>query len=338
MQKTKTRLSSLSQKALFLLLASLAGCPWAEAQEVKGYGYLELPVSPRALALGGTNISVVEPEMSLAEQNPALLCPEMSGQLVLSYMSYLSDINLGYAGYAGSFLEVGGWSVGMRFVDYGDFAGYTPEGISTGSFGVKDMCLEGAVGYPINDLWRIGGQMKLMYTSYESYSAFAMGVDLGLNYYNEATGNAISVTATNLGTQLRPLFEDGRKQHLPSQINVGWSQELQHLPFTISVTGYHLLDWKHDYLDGAGKAHTYSNAEQVFNHLIFGAEWNSMEHFWLAASYSYRNQTRFRGQGGLLRGLALGAGVKYNRLNVQIGYASTNAADGSLALQLGYAF
>lgn len=338
MQKTKTRHSRFSPRALALFFAASLSLGVLKAQEVDGYGYLELPVSPRALALGGTSISVVEPEMSLAEQNPALLCPEMSGQLSLSYMSYLSDINLGYVGYARSFLDVGAWSVGMRFVDYGHFDGYTEEGISTGQFGVKDLCLEGAVGYPINDSWRLGGQIKFLYTSYESYSAFAMGVDLGLNYYEESTGNALSLTVTNLGTQLKALYEDGRHQHLPSQINVGWSKELLHLPFTVSVTGYHLLDWDHDYLDGEGVKHTYKNNEQILNHLIFGLEWTSMDHFWLAASYNYRNQTRFRGQGGFLRGLGLGAGLHYNHLNFQVGYASTNAADGSLAFLFEYTF
>lgn len=336
MQKTKSRHCSLCPVALLLLFALPMAV--AQAQEVDGYGYLELPVSPRALALGGTSISVVEPEMALAEQNPALLCPQMAGQLAVSYMSYVSDINLGYAGYAGRFLQAGGWSVGMRYVDYGDFAGYTEEGIPTGSFGVKDMCLEGAVGYPINDLWRIGAQMKLMYTTYESYSAFAMGVDLGLNYYDAATSNALSITVTNLGTQLKPLYDDGRRQHLPSQLNVGWSKDLQHLPFTVSVTGYHLLDWDQDYLDGQGNRHTFTNSEQVFNHLIFGIEWSAIDHFWLAASYNYRNQARFRGQGGFLRGMALGAGLRYSNMGFQVGYASTNAADGSLALLFNYTF
>ena len=203
------------------------------SQDITGYGYLEQPVSARGLALGGTSISVVEPEMSMAEQNPSLLCPEMAGQVAISYTRYMGDVNLGYAAYAGRFLEVGGWSVGMRFIDYGDFHGYDEQGISTGSFGVKDMSLQGAIGYPVNDRLRVGAQAKFLYTSYESYSAFAMGVDLGLNYYNEASGNSISLTATNLGGQFKALYEE-RKEHLPTQLNVGWSSELQLISSSVS--------------------------------------------------------------------------------------------------------
>jgi len=307
------------------------------AQEVSGYGYLELPVSARGLALGGTSLSVVEPDLSLAEQNPALLCPQMDGQAVLSYSNYMAGIHMGYAAFSKTFLEVGAWSVGMRYVDYGHFDGYDAQGLSTGSFSVKDLCLEGAIGYPLNDQWNIGAQTKFLYTSYESYSAFAMGVDVGLNYYNEVTGNSLSVTVTNLGGQFKSLYEE-RKQNLPTQMNLGWCHELQHLPLCVSLTAYHLFDWDHEYVNGNGEKQNYSVAEQVLNHLIFGIEWMASRNFWLATSYNYRHQRRFSGQGGFLRGLGFGAGLNYQALTFQLGYASTNLADGTLTFQLGYTF
>ena len=302
---------------LLAMVACLFGFAASYSQDITGYGYLDLPVSARGLALGGTSISVVEPELSLAEQNPSLLCPEMARQVAISYTRYMGDVNLGYAAYCGRFLEVGGWSVGMRFIDYGDFSGYDEQGISTGSFGVKDMSLQGAVGYPINDRLRVGAQAKFLYTTYESYSAFAMGVDLGLNYYNEATGNSLSLTATNLGGQFKPLYEE-RKEKLPTQLNLGWSSELQHLPLCVSVTAYHLLDWDHDYVDGSGTRHSFKDSEMVFNHLIFGVEWS--------------------GQGGFLRGVGLGAGVNYRQLAFMMAYASAHAGDGTMTFQFNYSF
>ena len=307
------------------------------AQEVSGYGYLELPVSARGLALGGTAISIVEPEMSLAEQNPALLCPQMEKQAVLAYTNYLAGIQMGYAAYAGRFMEVGGWSAGMRYVDYGNFDGYDMQGLPTGSFSVKDICLEGAVGYPLNDCWNIGAQTKFLYTAYESYNAFAMAVDLGLSYYDELSGNSFSLTVTNLGGQFKSLYEES-KQKLPTQVNMAWSRELLHLPLCVTVTAYHLLDWDHSYVDGKGTKQTFSGAEQVLNHLIFGVEWSAFQNFWLAASYNYRHQRRFSGQGGFLRGIALGAGLSYRSYNFQMGYASTNLADGTMTFQFGYTF
>lgn len=309
----------------------------ARAQEAAGYGYLQLPATARALALGGTAISVVEPELSLAEQNPALLCREMSGQLALAYTRMAGDASMGYAAYADDFLSHGAWSVGMRYIDYGDFSGYDEWGTPTGSFGVKDMSLQAAVGYPFNERTRIGAQAKMLYSSYESYSAFALGVDVGLNYYDETTGNSYSATLTNLGGQFKALY-DGRSESLPTQLNLGWSHELAHLPFCVSVTAYDLLDWDDDFTDGQGRVQQYTDAEKAFNHLIFGLEWTSSEHLWLAASYNYRHQRSFIGQGGFLRGVGLGAGINYRQLAFQLGYATIHAGDASVCLQFDYKF
>lgn len=327
----------MTSRSSLLAVLALFSLSIIRAQDLTGYGYLESPVSARGLALGGTSLSVVEPEMSLAEQNPALLCPQMAGQAVLSYINYMAGIQMGYAAYSGTFMEVGGWSAGMRFVDYGHFDGYDVQGLSTGSFSVKDMCLEGAIGYPLNERWNVGAQAKFLYTSYESYNAFALGFDLGLNYYNEVSGNSFSMTVTNLGGQLKPLYED-RRQKLPTQVNLGWSRELQHLPICISVTAYHLLEWHEGYVNGNGEKQTYSGADQVLNHLIFGIEWTAYKNFWLATSYNYRHQRQFSGQGGFLRGLAFGAGLIYHSFNFQVGYASSHLADGTLTFQLGYTF
>ena len=134
-----SRSEDMTSRSVFLAVFALTTLSIVRAQDLTGYGYLALPVSARGLALGGTSLSVVEPEMSIAEQNPALLCPQMSGQAVLSYTNYMAGIQMGYAAYAGKFLNVGGWSAGLKFIDYGHFDGYDIQGISTGSFSVKDM-------------------------------------------------------------------------------------------------------------------------------------------------------------------------------------------------------
>lgn len=311
-------------------------CSLAFTQEVGNYGFLDLPVSARTGALGGINISVVEPDLALSDQNPALLCPEMQGQLAVSYTNYVADINLGYISYAGSLLEAGTWSASARYVDYGTFDGYDESGEAMGSFSVKDMAFCGSVGFPINDRWRCGATARLLYSSYDSYSAFAVGVDLGLNYYNEASGRSVSMTVSNLGGQLKS-FED-RHASLPTQISLGVTKELEHLPFCLSLTAWQLLDWDTDYVDGAGTKSDYSNAEQILNHLVFGLEWLPSEHVYFAAAYNYRRQRQFSGMGGFLRGVSFGGGFRRARFSFQCSYARYNAADGSLMVGCGYQF
>ena len=46
------------------------------AQEgASAYSFLEVPSSSHAFALGGTNITVIDDDINLMEQNPALLGP-----------------------------------------------------------------------------------------------------------------------------------------------------------------------------------------------------------------------------------------------------------------------
>jgi hypothetical protein len=307
-----------------------------QAQEVGNYGFLELPTSAHAAALGGIAISVVDPDLSLSDQNPALLCPEMTGQVAASYMNYVSDINLGYVAYAGTVRKRGAWSVAARYVGYGDFDGYDANGISTGTFSAKDMAFSAALGLPINDRWRCGASARLLYSSYDSYSALALGVDVGLNYYNDVTGRSFSLTLTNLGGQLKRF--DDRSTSLPTQLTLGLTKELEHLPFCLTITAWQLLDWDVNFIDADGNQTDYSRAEQVLSHLIFGAEWLPTDHLYFAAAYNYRRQRQFSGMGGFMRGASFGCGFRAGRLDLHAAYARYNAADGSLTLGLGYHF
>lgn len=332
----RTNFAIKVKKIVLCLTMTSLSFPMAFSQEVGEYGFLELPVSAHAAALGGTSISVVEPEAALADQNPALLCREMSGQLSLSYMNYISDINLGYASYTGTFREEGAWQMGVRFVNYGDFDGYDESGVSTGTFGAKDIAFQGGIGHPINDRWRIGASARAIYSKYECESAFAIGVDVGLNYYNEAAGRSFSVVLSNLGGQLKKM--ENRRCNLPTQLTVGVTKEVEHLPFCFSLTGIHLLDWDLGYRSSDGQDHEYSGGEQILNHLLWGVEWIATDNFYVAGAYNFRRQREFSGDGGFLRGLSFGAGLNWRQLKCQVSYASYNVVDGSLLFSLGYQF
>lgn len=296
---------NFTKSALSLVLVMAGISHQMSAQEVGEYGFLEIPVSTRAAALGGTAISVVEPEVALADQNPALLCPEMAGQVSLSFINYVSDINLGYASYAGRFLSYGAWAGAVRFVDYGSFVRYDDNGVQAGTFSAKDISMSGSVGYPLNDQWNIGGTLRAIYTKYESYGAFAIGVDVGTNYYSEETGTSFSAVVTNLGGQLASLYD--RYQHLPTQMAVGFSKELEHLPVCVSLSAIDLFDWDRSFV----------------KHVVVGAEWIISDNIYFAGGYNFRH-------------FSVGGGLKYRNWNLQLAYARYNSLDGSLNLGLTY--
>lgn len=78
-----------------VLLATVTTCFAGRGQEGKSsFDFLNIPTSTHAYTLGGTNISVIDEDINLVNQNPALMGPESDLQLGLNYMKYVGGINL----------------------------------------------------------------------------------------------------------------------------------------------------------------------------------------------------------------------------------------------------
>ena len=106
----------------------------ARAQDGTAYNYLNIPTSSHAYALGGVNISVVDDDINLYEQNPALLGPEVDMQAGVGYMRYLGSSNFMSARFAKEAGEHAAWSAGITYFGYGSMRGMDQTGAETGSF------------------------------------------------------------------------------------------------------------------------------------------------------------------------------------------------------------
>ena len=66
----------------------------ASAQDgTTAYEFLNISPSARVYGLGGHNITVIDDDINLVDQNPALLGPEFNKQVGLSYMHYIGSAN-----------------------------------------------------------------------------------------------------------------------------------------------------------------------------------------------------------------------------------------------------
>ncbi|MDE6528199.1 MAG: hypothetical protein K2L78_04055, partial [Muribaculaceae bacterium] len=89
MNITRFRLNVRLCAAVMAILAT-AGITGLRAQDGStAYNYLNITSSSRIYGLGGVNITAVEDELSVADQNPALLGPEMDNQVLVDYMLYM---------------------------------------------------------------------------------------------------------------------------------------------------------------------------------------------------------------------------------------------------------
>ena len=137
------------------------------------YEFLNLPLSARAIALGGNLISTRDNDLNISFNNPALLNDSMNNKVAVNYVNYFGDINYGYAAIAKHIKSVGNFSAGIQYLNYGNFIRADESGNTDGTFGANEMSLNVSYSRSILDSnLFIGANLKI----WEPYIVFLEGV------------------------------------------------------------------------------------------------------------------------------------------------------------------
>ncbi len=287
---------------------------------------MDITSSSRIYGLGGVNISTVEDNILVIDQNPALLGPEMDNQIGVNYMRYLGDSNFAGLSYARAAGENGAWQASVRYFGYGTMKQTDETGTVLGEFSPKDMQFAGGYTHDFSNRIRGGFNMKLLYSSYEQYTAFAVATDLGLNYFDPDRDLSLSFVVANLGGQVKRFDES--YDRLPVDVRLGWSQSFGSLPVRFSVTAWNLTKWKLPYYEN-GDGTSSSTPElkdsfksNLFRHLVFGADFVPSEKFYGSLGYNYKTRTDMSTYSrSFLSGWSLAAGLNVSDFNLGIAFA-----------------
>ena len=238
-QNTKKNVKTARLILLILMLLPLT--TKAQGGE-SAFNFLRLPYSSRVAALGGSNITVIDDDLSLSMHNPALLINTADKTVDLSFMTYMSGSKVAGAAFNKTFGQRSSGAVALRYADYGKFEGYTPDNIFTGTFRAMDTELSLTYCYLLSEHWSGGVAGKFIYSQYESLNSLAIGVDLGLNYYNPEIDFSASLVFKNLGGQVMTFEEE--HEIMPIDIQLGITKRLAHAPILLSATFTDLHRWK----------------------------------------------------------------------------------------------
>ena len=213
----------------------------ASAQESKtAYNFLRLPVSAHAAALGGENISLIEDDEALIFHNPALLSSVSNKTINVNYMNYMKGINSLSAAFNKTIKEKVSVAFSAQYLNYGTLQQTDPSGNITGSFTAKDISVAGYFSYILAKDVAGGIAVKFITTNIGNYNSIAMGVDLGLNYYEPDYDWSVSIALKNLGGQLKAF--DDEYETMPLDIQLGVTKRFTNTPFRASLT---LFDLNH---------------------------------------------------------------------------------------------
>ena len=299
------------------------------------FNFLNLPVSAHSSALGGKNISLVEDDISLAIQNPALLTGVSDKTVGFSFMNYMQGCNTGAAAYAQQVGAHGNWGVHARFVGYGSTKETLVSGEIVGEFKPLDFYLAGQYSHILSERWAGGVTAKFIYSHYGPYTSCALATDLGLNYYDEESDFSFSIAARNLGGQVKKF--GNRHDRLPADLEIGISKSLGHAPVRISLTMVDLTRWtSKDYFTTGDRV---KGGSIFMNHFVLGAEYLIGEKFYIAMGYNFRRAYEMTAAGSShAAGLSFGGGVNLKRLKFGIAYAKYHVSAPSLSFTIAYNF
>ena len=297
---------------------------WAQESQTE-YNFLRLPVSAHAAALGGDNITIIEDDPALMFSNPALASSVSDKTIGLSYMNYMNGANYMGASYTKALGEKGTIAGGVQYMNYGKIKEYDQNNTQIGTFNASEIAIEGIFSYELaHNL--VGGITAKFINSYiGNYSSMAVGVDLGLNWFEPDYQWSVSMVAKNLGGQIKAYEENYGK--MPMDVQVGVSKTFAALPVRLSAT---LVDLTHyDY--------------RFINHLNLGADILLSDNIWVGGGYNFRRADEMtigtnEDSSAHGAGFSVGGGINLERFKLNLAYGKYHAASSSVLVNLAYSF
>ncbi len=307
-------------------------------------------MNARLTALGGHQITLVDGDVGLALQNPAVSNAKMQHQLAINHNFHFAGISHGNVAFAKSLDSLAiDLHAAFSYVDYGSFQAADAIGNISGEFTAGEMAFIVGAGKQLNERIRAGVNLKILSANFESYGSFGLGLDLGLHYSKPGSLSSWALVLRNIGSELSAVVDD--KRALPLDLQLGFSKRLEHLPFRFTIIAQQLQQWYIRYddpdrdrqVDFTGQVTEVSGfskgVDNFFRHLIFSGEFliGSREQFRLRMAYNHLRRQEMRlSNFRSLAGFSFGFGfnIKSIKFDYGLGYYHLAGATNHLSLSL----
>ena len=311
------------KKCVFTLFLGLFSTILQAQDSQTEYNFLRLPISAHAAALGGDNITIIEDDPSLMFSNPALAASVSDMTVGLSYMNYMKGANYMGASFTKAMSDKATLAGGIQYMNYGKMKEVDENNVQLGEFNASEIAVEAIFSYElVKNL--VGGITGKFITSYiGSYNSIAVGVDLGLNWYDPEREWSVSAVAKNLGGQVKAY--DDNFGNMPFDLQLGVSKTFAALPVRVSATLVDLTHFNYRFI----------------NHLNLGAEVLLSESLWIGGGYNFRRANDMKigvgdDESSHGAGFSFGGGINLERFKLNLSYGKYHAA--SSMVNLAYVF
>jgi len=319
----------------------------AFAQPVGGRNkldFLQLPTQAKSTAFGTNHLTISGNDPALFLQNPSLLDSTKTDNASVNLMPYLADtkfLNLAY----GKTLKksAGTWGVGLQYLNYGTIQETDDIGNVIGEFRAADYAISAGYGHTLG-AFTLGGSLKLVASSIESYTVWGLAMDYGGVFKHPREDITIGFVVKNLGF-LKQNFGGLSDPVLPLDIRAGITFKPKYMPIRFSATVHHLNRFDMVYND-PNLFYTYDNngnklprkvkvAEKLGRHLALGAEILFHPKFRVLLGYDHLRRQELRlSDRGALAGFSFGAWLRIKKFEVGYGRAQYTPGFGSSSLSI----
>ncbi|MCF0244804.1 MAG: type IX secretion system protein PorQ [Bacteroidaceae bacterium] len=307
---------------LYFLLLLTSSIMAQESQTA--FNFLRVPVSAHATALGGENITTIEDDPGFVFNNPALLSSVSDKTIGLNFMTYMQGAIIGGASFTKVVNEKASWGLMAQYVNYGKMKQTTADNTIIGDFSANDVALEGVFSYTLTEKLVGGITAKYIASFIGPYNSMAVGVDLGLNYYNPKYDLSLSAVAKNLGGQLTAY--ENTYNRMPMDVQIGVSKGFSKIPFRLNATMVGLTDWSYSFI----------------NHFVVGVDILIGKSIYVSGGYNFRRAYEMKvmssdnTSSSHAAGLSLGAGLLLDRFKVNVAWSKYHVSSNALALNLSF--
>jgi len=327
---------------------------WVIAQQggKSVFEFMNLSNSARVTALGTNFLPTDDGDIDLAYANPSLINEEMNHQISLNYVDYFSDINAGVVSYGHHFNKVGTFVGTIQFINYGTFDETDVTGQKMSEVIASEFAVVVGWSKVLSDKFRIGLNLKNIFSSLASYSSYGLAADVALTYSNREKFFSTSLILKNMGRQITT-YTDQYREPLPFQIQMGIAKKFEHAPFRLLFLLNNLQTWDLKYNDPNSKgdidpftgeeketSQAWGFADNALRHAILGVEFvPGKGNFMVRLGYNYRRQQEMRiASRAAMVGFSFGFGMKVYKFKISYSRASYHLAGGTNTITIGTNF
>ena len=279
---------------LFLCTTSLS----AQTGGDNTFEFLNLTTSARILALGNVLVNTFDDDVNLAQQLPSLNHVGMNHQFSVNFTNYYAGVKFGSLVYGLPSSKYENISVGMQYLNYGDFKRTDEFGNVIGEFSAGEYAVYASAAIYKVSAFRFGTTLKAVYSNLESYNSYGLLTDVSATYELKQERVLASLLVKNLGFQIKTYARES--EPMPFEMVLGISAKLEHAPLRWSISWSHLEKWDLSYVDPSEPVTDmltneeiivkYTLRDKILSHLHVGGELLFGKNFNIRMGYNFRKR------------------------------------------------